>query len=75
MLNRERVRAGGHPVEDFTFHGLRHTALTRLGQAGATTAELRAYAGHSDSKSVEIYQHAERGRLAALADKMGCRTA
>ena len=71
VLNRERVRAGGHPVEDFTFHGLRHTALTRLGQAGATTAELRAYAGHSDSKSVEIYQHAERGRLAALADKMG----
>ena len=71
QLNRERVAAGAHPVEEFTFHGLRHTALTRLGQAGATTAELKAYAGHSDSKSVEIYQHAERGRLSALADTMG----
>lgn len=55
------------PLENFTFHGLRHTALTRLGQAGATTAELKAYAGHSDGKSVERYQHAERERLAALA--------
>lgn len=70
-LNRERARAGLDPVEGFTFHGLRHTALTRLGQAGATTAELKAYAGHSDSKSVEVYQHAERGRLAALADVVG----
>lgn len=55
------------PLEDFTFHGLRHAALTRLGQAGATTAELKAYAGHSDGASVEIYQHADRNRLAALA--------
>lgn len=55
------------PLEQFTFHGLRHTALTRLGQAGATTAELKAYAGHSDGASVERYQHAERSRLAALA--------
>ncbi|MFC0248752.1 tyrosine-type recombinase/integrase [Citricoccus parietis] len=55
------------PLENFTFHGLRHSALTRLGQAGATTAELKAYAGHSDGASVERYQHAERSRLAALA--------
>lgn len=54
------------PLENFTFHGLRHTALTRLGQAGATTAELKAYAGHSDGKSVERYQHAEKQRLASL---------
>lgn len=54
-------------LENFTFHGLRHTALTRLGQAGATTAELKAYAGHSDGASVERYQHAERERLASLA--------
>ena len=65
-LNTE-LSAEGHPtLENFTFHGLRHTALTRLGQAGATLAELKAYAGHADSKSVEIYQHAERHRLASL---------
>ncbi len=56
------------PLENFTFHGLRHSALTRLGQAGATTAELKAYAGHSDGASVEKYQHAERSRLVALAE-------
>lgn len=69
-LNTDRARRGLAPVEDFTWHGLRHTALTRLGQAGATTAELKAYAGHSDGKSVEVYQHAERRRLAALTAAM-----
>ena len=69
-LNAERGRSGDNPVDNFTWHGLRHTALTRLGQAGATTAELKAYAGHSDGKSVEVYQHAERRRLAALTATM-----
>lgn len=69
-LNAHRAEAGENPVENFTWHGLRHTALTRLGQAGATTAELKAYAGHSDGKSVEVYQHAERRRLAALTATM-----
>lgn len=70
-LNAHRAEAGENPVENFTWHGLRHTALTRLGQAGATTAELKAYAGHSDGKSVEVYQHAERRRLASLTAGMG----
>ena len=43
----------------------------RLGQQGATLAELKAYAGHSDVKSVEVYQHAERSRLSALTARMG----
>lgn len=54
----------------FTFHGLRHSCLTRLGQAGATLADLMAYAGHSDVESVLIYQHSEKHRLASLADTM-----
>ncbi|MEB5273738.1 tyrosine-type recombinase/integrase, partial [Pseudomonas aeruginosa] len=62
--------AGAEPLGRFTFHGLRHTGLTRLGQSGATEAELMAFAGHSDPKAVRIYQHAERNRLAALADRM-----
>ncbi|WP_271395916.1 tyrosine-type recombinase/integrase [Neomicrococcus lactis] len=71
-LNLQRLKADPDavPSENFTFHGLRHTALTRLGQAGATTAELKAFAGHSDSDSVAKYQHAERSRLAALAARM-----
>lgn len=70
QLNALMRAEGRAPLEHFTFHGLRHTALTRLGQQGATLAELKAYAGHSDVKSVEVYQHAERSRLAALTATM-----
>jgi integrase len=57
-------------LKQFTFHGLRHTALTRLGQAGATAAELKAFGGHSDGESVARYQHAESSRLASLVSKL-----
>lgn len=53
----------------FVFHGLRHSALTRVGQNGATEEELKVWAGHNDSKSVGRYQHATRNRLKALAAK------
>ena len=55
----------------FVFHGLRHTAMTRLGVNGATMAELKAFAGHSDDATVAKYQWAGKERLAALADKAG----
>ncbi|MGN2298186.1 tyrosine-type recombinase/integrase [Micrococcus luteus KDCGSN] len=71
QLNALMEAEGRASLENFTFHGLRHTALTRLGQQGATLAELKAYAGHSDVKSVEVYQHAERSRLAALTSELG----
>lgn len=64
----DRPRRGR--LDGFTFHGLRHSCLTRLGQAGATLADLMAYAGHSDVDSVLIYQHSEKQRLAALADQL-----
>ncbi len=50
----------------FVFHGLRHTALTRLGQRGATLEELKKFAGHRDSATVQRYQHATKARLASL---------
>lgn len=55
---------------DMTFHGLRHTALTRVGQAGATLEELKRYAGHSSAEVVAKYQHATRDRLAMLAGSL-----
>ncbi|OAV63119.1 tyrosine-type recombinase/integrase [Enteractinococcus helveticum] len=57
-------------LEGFTFHGLRHSALTRLGQAGATLSDLMSFAGHSDIESVLVYQHSERDRLSSLAETM-----
>ncbi|MBW3088789.1 site-specific integrase [Bifidobacterium sp. 82T24] len=46
-------RAG---LEDITFHDLRHTALTRMAEHGASPGELMAWGGHSDIKTVSIYQ-------------------
>lgn len=54
-------------LDHFTFHALRHTALTRVGQAGATLEELKRYAGHSSAEVVAKYQHATKDRLAMLA--------
>jgi integrase len=71
---RDAVIAAGDKktarLKDFTFHGLRHSCLTRLGRAGATLADLMAYAGHSDVESVLVYQHSEKERLSSLAETM-----
>lgn len=70
-LNAEATAHGKPTLHGFTLHHLRHTALTRLGEAGASLEELRAVAGHSSYDVVARYQHATRERLAALADRMG----
>ena len=57
-------------LKKFTFHGLRHSCLTRFGQAGATLSDLMNFAGHSDIESVLVYQHSERERLASLSERM-----
>lgn len=57
-------------LQDMTFHSLRHSCLTRLGQAGATLSDLMAFAGHSDVDSVLIYQHSPKARLHALSEQL-----
>lgn len=57
-------------LEGMTFHSLRHSCLTRLGQAGATLSDLMAFAGHSDVDSVLIYQHSPKARLHALSEQL-----
>ncbi len=43
----------------FRFHDLRHTALTRLAERGATPAIIMAIAGHtSATMALEVYTHA-----------------
>ena len=51
-------------------HDLRHTSLTMAAQSGATLAEVMQRAGHKDSRSAMIYQHAALERDAAIASKM-----
>lgn len=55
---------------DLHFHDLRHTALSRLAEAGATAAELLAFGGHSDAAVAMRYQHAASERLHVLAGKL-----
>ena len=55
----------------FTFHDLRRSYATQLGQQGATLAELMRLLGHSDPKTVMIYQVAEKDRLRMLVQRRG----
>jgi integrase len=61
-------RAAGR--DDLHFHDLRHTALTRAGDAGATLKELMTLAGHTTPGMVVRYQHATEDRLQDLARRM-----
>lgn len=55
-------------AEDLHFHGLRHTRLTALAEAGATEAELMATSGHKTAAMVGRYtQHARQSGLAQRA--------
>lgn len=58
-------------VPRVVFHELRHTGLTLFAQAGATLAELMYRAGHSDAKTVMVYQHASLERDRELAARLG----
>ena len=60
-----RDRAG--LPKTFTFHDLRRTYATQLGQNGASLAELKRLLGHANVESVMIYQVAEKDRVRAIA--------
>ncbi len=50
-------------------HDLRHSGLTWYGQQGATLADLMARAGHTDAKTVIVYQHSSARRDRELVDR------
>jgi integrase len=47
---RSACREAG--LEDFRFHDLRHTAATRLGDAGVDTRRIMAILGHRCMKNI-----------------------
>lgn len=49
---RAVARAG---ISDFTFHDLRHDALTRLAKRGFNVLELRAISGHTTANMLQRY--------------------
>lgn len=57
------VRAG---IEDFTWHDLRHEALSRLAERGdMTVLELAAVSGHKTLQMLKRYTHLQAEKLAA----------
>lgn len=61
---RAVTRAG---IRDFTFHDLRHDALTRLAKLGLSVLELRAISGHTTANMLQRYVSID---AADLADKL-----
>ncbi len=61
-------RAG---LVDFTFHDLRHDALTRLARMGFSVLELRAISGHATANMLQRYVAIDAGDLAAKLAKVG----
>jgi integrase len=59
---RAVARAG---IRNFTFHDLRHDALTRLAKNGLSVLELRAISGHTTANMLQRYVSIDAGDLAA----------
>jgi integrase len=52
---RKLTRAAGLP--GLRFHDLRHTAVTKLGEAGVAEATMKAIVGHLSVRMLEHYSH------------------
>jgi integrase len=60
-------------VNDFRFHDLRHTAATRLGDAGVDTRRIMAILGHRCIQTSARYTHATDGGLRRAMDTLADR--
>lgn len=63
---RDARIAAGLP-EELTFHGLRHTAASRLAEIGCSAPEIQSITGHKSLKQVEHYIRQANQEL--LADR------
>jgi len=59
-------RAG---IDGFTFHDLRHDALTQLAKLGLNILELRAISGHSTANMLQRYVSVDAADLAAKLER------
>jgi integrase len=62
---RDRCNEAG--LHGFSAHGLRHTACTRLANAGATGHEIAAWSGHRTLREVSRYTRSADQRVLARA--------
>ena len=64
----EVLKAAGLDGKGFTFHSLRHTAATRLAEAGVGIETRKRILGHTEDATAERYDHAEH--LAEIKEAM-----
>jgi integrase len=57
-------------IKDFRFHDLRHTAATRMADAGADAFTLMKILGHSDIRMTSRYTHATDAALRRAVAKL-----
>ena len=57
-------------IEDFTFHGLRHTAASYLMMNGATDVEIAEICGWKTLQMVKRYTHLKDSHTAAVVERM-----
>jgi len=55
-------------IKDFSFHGLRHTFISRLVQRNAPFHHIQVLAGHKDPKTTELYTHLRNVDLEGVID-------
>jgi integrase len=59
-------------IRDFRFHDLRHTAATRMADAGANVIVIAEILGHGDIRTTKRYSHAmdesKRAAVGKLAE-------
>lgn len=61
-------------IEDFRFHDLRHTAATRMADAGADAFTLMKIPGHSDIRMTSRYTHATDSAIRRAVENLDGKT-
>jgi hypothetical protein len=70
MIRRD-LRAAGLPHDRHDFHCLRHSFISRVGEAGATVKDHMSLARHSDANlTLNVYSHSRLEGLAAVVNRM-----
>ena len=57
-------------IKDFRWHDLRHTAITRMAEQGATLLELQLFSGHSSAEMVRKYAHLTESQIGDKVEAM-----
>ncbi|MFR3303029.1 tyrosine-type recombinase/integrase [Bifidobacterium pullorum] len=75
MFARAKQAVGGRSLDGMTFHDLRHSALTHYAQDGATVGQLMQKGGHTNIKTVAVYQQSSADADKRLSDNVNAELA